>query len=66
MSESDPYFDVIEPRKPGRPRKPEPGSTLSVWIPAKQHEYYAKLARLRGESVSRTVKSILDKNKPTV
>jgi hypothetical protein len=39
----------------GRPRADEPGSTLSIWIPAKDHDYYARLAARRGESISKTV-----------
>jgi hypothetical protein len=59
MSESDPYFDVIEPRKPGRPRKAEPGSAIMTWVPASEHDRIVKLASQRGESVSTTVRLLL-------
>lgn len=59
MSESDPYFDVIEPRKPGRPRNHEPGSAVMTWLTASEHERLVKYAALRGESVSATVRLLL-------
>jgi hypothetical protein len=59
MSESDPYFDVIEPRRPGRPRKAEPGSAVMTWIPASEHDRLIQLAKMRGESVSTTVRLLL-------
>jgi hypothetical protein len=46
------------PRR-GRPRAEEPGSTLSIWLPASDHDYYAKLAAKRGESISSTVRLLL-------
>lgn len=48
-----------EPARRGRPRSSEPGSTLSIWIPASDHDYYAKLAAARGESISKTVGLLL-------
>jgi hypothetical protein len=48
-----------ERRKRGRPRAAEPGSTLSIWIPTRDHDAYAKLAATRGESISRTVGLLL-------
>ena len=46
-------------RRRGRPRASEPGSTLSIWLPSSDHDYYAKLAAQRGESISKTVGLLL-------
>ncbi len=63
MSDHVPQILIVEPRRPGRQRSSEPGSTLSIWLPASEHEYYAKLAMARGESVSMTVKTLLQLNR---
>lgn len=59
MSDHVPQILIVEPSRRGRRRSSEPGSTLSIWLPASEHEYYAKLADARGESVSMTVKTLL-------
>jgi hypothetical protein len=48
--------DAIPQRKRGRPRAKEQMSAVSTWIPARQHERLASIARRQGVSVSRAVK----------
>ncbi len=38
--------------KGGRPRAAEPGSTVSIWIPASYHDRWIRLAKLYDVSVS--------------
>lgn len=65
MSEpNDPQVFVVGQRRGGRPRAAEPGSRLSIWIPANDHDRYCKLAKERGESVSKTVGLILKSRRP--
>lgn len=59
MSEHDPYFDIVEPRRRGRPRALEAGSSVSTWLTVADHDRLIKLAETRGESVSMTVKLLL-------
>ncbi len=60
MSEQDPQMFVAGgQRGRGRPRSAEPGSTLSIWVTASQHDLYSKLASARGESLSKTVGLLL-------
>ncbi len=62
MSEQDPQMFVAGgQRGRGRPRSAEPGSRLSIWIPASEHDYYSRLALEAGESVSKTVAGLLPK-----
>lgn len=58
---SEPTLTIIggERKRGGRPKAAEPGSTLSIWIPARDHDYYARLAAQRGESISKTVGMLL-------
>ncbi len=55
----EPQMAIMGGSKRGRPRASEPGSTLSIWLPASDHDYYAKLAAQRGESISKTVGLLL-------
>lgn len=51
---------IIIPRRPrGRPRASEPGSTVSVWLPASYHDRLVKMAANMDESVSTLVRSLL-------
>lgn len=47
------------PRRRGRPKAAEQGSTLSIWLPSSDHEFYVKLAERRGETISATVRQLL-------
>jgi hypothetical protein len=51
-------------KKPGRPGKPDPGSSVSVWVRTPQHDQLASLARARGESISALVRQILTRALP--
>jgi hypothetical protein len=51
--------DEPEPRKRGRPRSAEPGSAVTTWLPASEHDRLVKLAQHRGESVSSVVRLLL-------
>ncbi len=66
MSEQDPQMFVAGGRRRGRPRVAEPGSTLSIWIPATEHDRYSRLAAERGESISKTVGTILKAKEPRI
>ena len=46
-------------KKPGRPRAPEPGSTVSTWIPVSDHDALVKLANQRDMTVSAFVRIVL-------
>lgn len=48
------------PRPKGRPRG-EPQSTVTAWIPARLHDGLIKLANDKGESVSTTIRTILER-----
>lgn len=43
----------------GRPRSPEPGSTVSTWIPESHHDRLIKLANLHEMSVSQYVARVI-------
>lgn len=47
------------PRRPGRPRATEPGSSVSTWVPTRDHDCLVRLANLGGVSVSTLVKQII-------
>ncbi len=59
MSDHVPQILIVEPRRPGRPRSTEAGSRVTTWLPASDHDRLVKLAELRGESVSSTVRLLL-------
>lgn len=50
----------MEPRKkPGRPRATEAKTSVSAWIPAREHDRLIRLANQREQSVSETVRQLL-------
>ena len=49
----------IPERRRGRPRASEPGSSVSTWIPAKDHDRLIELSNRCGQKVSETVRQIL-------
>ncbi|MDH5244824.1 MAG: hypothetical protein OEW98_00110 [Betaproteobacteria bacterium] len=50
---------MSEKRPRGRPKASEPGSSVSIWVPARQHDHLAALARQRGVSISALVRRVL-------
>ena len=50
---------VFEPHKGGRPRAVDPGVRVSAWIPGSEYDRLVALAKLRRQSVSTLVKSLL-------
>lgn len=54
---------MADQKKPGRPpgstRIDEPRSTVSVWLPASEHDFLAKLAAKEEQSISKTVRALL-------
>lgn len=56
MRDSDENDDAP---KRGRPRAPEPGSTVSTWVPSTTHDRLIEIANRRGESVSSLVRRLL-------
>lgn len=55
-----PRLDGDGRRPRGRPRAIEPGSTVSVWLPASYHDRLIQLAALREDkSVSALVRQLL-------
>lgn len=57
---SEPTLTIFpERRRRGRPPAPEPGISLSVWIPVSQYDRICKMAHQRDETVSALVKSLL-------
>lgn len=48
-----------ERRRPGRPRSEEPKTSVSTWIPAREHDRLIRLANQREQSVSETVRQLL-------
>lgn len=50
---------VLTPRRRGRPRAPEPGSTISAWIPAKYHDRLIRIANEKDISVSAVVRTVI-------
>jgi predicted HicB family RNase H-like nuclease len=51
--------DQPERRKPGRPRADEPRTSVSSWIPARDHDRLIRLANQREVSVSTLVSQML-------
>jgi hypothetical protein len=47
------------PRKAGRPPAREPGSRVTAWIPASEHDRLIRDATRRNESISGFVRRIL-------
>jgi hypothetical protein len=50
---------MTQPKKPGRPQNEEPGSRVSTWLPASQHDQLVRMAKQRDVSVSAVVRSLL-------
>ena len=51
-----------KPSRPrGRPRVDEPRANVSTWLPAREHDRLIALARDRGISVSRTIRTLVAK-----
>lgn len=52
---------IVSPprRHRGRPPAPEPGTTLSIWLPVSEYDRICKLAHQRDQTVSALVKSLL-------
>jgi len=46
-------------RPPGRPRSAVPGSTVSTWVPASDHDKLVALARRRDTSVSEMLRRVI-------
>lgn len=46
-------------RKRGRPRVPEPRSSVSTWITTREHDRLCDIARRRGVSVSSLVRRVI-------
>lgn len=49
----------VEAPRRGRPQSSEPGSTISVWVPASAHDRIVRLAAKRDQSVSAVVRQLL-------
>lgn len=51
-------------RPPGRPsgstRTEEPSSSVSVWLPASAHDQLIKLAAKEEQSISKTIRELLN------
>jgi hypothetical protein len=47
------------PRKGGRPPAREPGSSVSTWLPTREHDRLIREALRRDESLSALVRRIL-------
>ena len=45
--------------KPGRPRSPEPGSVVSIYLTAKEHDRLIAMARQERMSLSALVRALL-------
>lgn len=48
----------------GRPRAPEPGSTVSVHLPASEHDRVIQLAKQHEQTISRYVRTLLQLRLP--
>jgi len=50
-------------KRPGRPsgttRAPEPSTSVSVWLPATDHDRLIKLAAKEEQSISKTIRQLL-------
>lgn len=51
--------DPTKPPPRGRPRVPEPGSTVQTWMPTAYHERLVTLARERNVKVSTLIRELL-------
>lgn len=58
-TEDQPTLVVLDKRRGGRPRAEEPGSRVSVWLPASTHDRLIKLANQKDVSVSSLVRTLL-------
>jgi len=47
-------------KKPGRPPADDPGSPVSIWLSASQHDQLIRRARERDESLSAYVRRLID------
>lgn len=54
-----------ERRKPGRPRATESKSSVSTWVSSTEHDRLIRLATERDQSVSETVRQILQQRLDT-
>jgi hypothetical protein len=56
-------------RKPGRPRVPEPSTTVTTWVKSADYDRLVVVARRRDESVSAVIRNLiaagLHRHKPT-
>lgn len=52
---------MSDERKPGRPKSEDPGSAVTTWIPCTLHDQLIQLAKQNGNSLSATVRVILEK-----
>jgi hypothetical protein len=59
MSEAQHQMIVLTPRRRGRPRSSEPGTTVSAWIPAGAYDALNRIANERDISVSALVGQVL-------
>lgn len=53
------------PRRPGRPKTAEPGSSVSTWLKPNEHDALIRLARQREVSVSAVARALIIRNIPT-
>ncbi len=51
--------DRGEPRRLGRPKSEEPGTSLTAWIPASEYDRILKLAKQSEQSISAFVRDSL-------
>lgn len=59
---SEPQLLILDgPRRRGRPRLPEPKSTVSTWVWATHHDKLIEMAKAREVSVSALVREIVGK-----
>jgi cytidylate kinase len=59
VSEVSPDSMVVVGRRRGRPKSAEPGSTVSTWIPASEHDRLVRIANRHEMSVSEYVGAVL-------
>lgn len=46
-------------RKPGRPKNAEPGSRVTAWVPAREHDALVALAKARDQSISAVIRTLI-------
>lgn len=46
-------------RRPGRPRAAEPGSSVTTWMPSREHDQLVRLASTYGRSVSSITRRLI-------